>query len=378
MTLERLGRQRAFVGLLRHPVVTRSEHAELWPVVYRHRDVLSDWFVNRLGYRLVMTDSAARLYRLPSDAPVLSPVPIERPSRRVLVLAILAAAAAEDAEDISSTQELSDRVRVLSRQEEAGLAPYQPDRYAERQLFVKALRVLQGMGALRPMTPSTADAGDGWAQQQDAVGDVFDVDRELLLQLIDPVCLRTAVDSGLADEQEPSPRYGVLRRLLELPVCLYQDLTEAERTYLVSQRRRLLSWCEEMTGWTPEERAEGIALVTADPEDSDLPFPRLRTVDFTTLMILDVLLRDVGPGETFDLNRLERAAVDVTVRYPRATTVQLQAEGAMAAAAVETLCALDLLRASEGVFELTPVAARFRDPAVVETTALLDLGSDDD
>lgn len=50
----------------------------------------------------------------------------------------------------------------------------------------------------------------------------------------------------------------------------------------------------------------------------------------------------------------------------------------MAAAAVETLCALDLLRASEGVFELTPVAARFRDPAVVETTALLDLGSDDD
>lgn len=60
------------------------------------------------------------------------------------------------------------------------------------------------MGAVRPMTASTADAGDGWAQQQDAVGDVFDVDRELLLPLIEPLCLRTAVDGGGSDEQEPA------------------------------------------------------------------------------------------------------------------------------------------------------------------------------
>ncbi|TCO15656.1 uncharacterized protein (TIGR02678 family) [Kribbella steppae] len=377
MTLESLGRQRAFIGLLRHPVVTRWAHADLWPLVYRHRAVLSDWFVNRLGYRMVITDSAARLYRLPAGGEVLAPAPIERPSRRVLVLAILAAAAAEDTEDITSTQELSDRVRVLSRQEDAGLAPYQPDRYAERLLFVKALHLLGDMGALRRM--SSTDSGDGWAQQQESVGDVFDVQRELLLQLIDPVSLRTAVDKAFDDGQVPTARYGVLRRLLELPVCLYDDLTEAERTYLVSQRRRLLSWCEEMTGWTAEERAEGIALVATEPDDSDLPFPRLRIVDFTTLMVLDVLLREVGTAVLFDADQLERAADEVAIRYPRAKTLQLEAEGATAAAAVETLSALDLLRSDgPGAYRLTPVAARLRDPAVVETTALLDEGADDE
>jgi hypothetical protein len=51
----------------------------------------------------------------------------------------------------------------------------------------------------------------------------------------------------------------------------------------------------------------------------------------------------------------------------------------MAAAAVETLSALDLLRSDgPGAYRLTPVAARLRDPAVVETTALLDEGADDE
>jgi hypothetical protein len=371
------GLQQAFVGLLLHPVITRHAYPELWPLVFRYRTTLADWFVNRLGYRLLITDSVARLYRLPADAMVLAPKPVDTPSRRVLILAVLAAAAAEDAEDVTSTQELSDRVRVLTKHEKSGVAPYEPDRYAERLPFVKAVQMLVDLGGLRPMASSAADEGDSWAQQRNSVGGVFEVRRELLLRMIDPLCLSTALDGSGGEPQHP--RFGVLRRLLELPVCYFADLSDSERTYLTSQRRRLLSWCEEMTGWTAEERAEGIALVVTEAADTDLPFPRLRAADFTTLMILDELLREIGTDKPFGRDQIELAAGDVADRHPTALTAQIAVDGAMVAAALETLTALDLLRPTEtdDEFQLTPAAARYRGPAVNEASDRSDGGTDD-
>jgi uncharacterized protein (TIGR02678 family) len=339
---------------------------------------LADWFVNRLGYRLLITDSAARLYRLPADAGIYVPKPVEMPSRRVLVLAVLAAAAAEDAEDVTSTQELSDRVRLLSGHEESGVAAYESDKYAERQKFVKAVQVLVDLGGLRPMPSSSVDQSDGWAQQRNEVGGVFEVRRELLLRMIDPLCLSSALGT-ITRSEPPSPRFGVLRRLLELPVCYFADLSDSERAYLTSQRRRLLVWCEEMTGWTAEERAEGLALVVSEAGHTDLPFPRLRALDFTTLMILDDLLRDVGTGRPFDLERVEFAAGDVADRHPSAMTAHTTVDGAMAAAALETLAALELLRPAEkaGEFQLMPAASRFRNPVVDEASDQYDGGTDD-
>jgi hypothetical protein len=367
MSQDTIGRQAAFVGLLRYCVVTRFTHPELWPSVFRHRSVLSDWFSERLGYRLMVTDSSARLYRMPVAGEVLAPRRTDVFSRRVLVLAVLVAAAAEEGEDITSMQDLSDRVRVLSRHEDAGLAPYDPDRYAERLLFVKAVRILIDAGTLRPLSAAATEAGEGWAQQKDAVGGAYEIRREDLLRMVDPTCLQVAL--GEPAGHVFSPRYGVMRRLLELPVCLYDDLTEPERVYVTSQRWRLLSWCEEMTGWTPEERAEGIALVVSGENETDLPFPRLRAADFSTLMILDELLRDLGPGESFDNDRIELAAAEVAVRYPKALTVALREPAAMVSAALDTLGALDLLRSAGNFHYLTAVAARFRDPEVIDVTA---------
>ncbi|MFD7160930.1 DUF2398 family protein [Kribbella sp. NPDC059898] len=373
MSRDAVGRRRAFVGLLRHCVVTRFTQPELWPAVFRHRSVLTEWFSERLGYRLMITDSAARLYRIPVAGEVAAPLRTDIASRRVLVLAVLVAAAAEDTDDITSMQDLSDRVRVLSRRDDTGLAPYDPDRYAERLLFVKAVRILADAGTLRPLNAAALEAGEGWAQRKDAVGGAYEIRREDLLRMVDPACLQVAL--GEPAGHVFSPRYGVMRRLLELPVCLYDDLTDHERTYLTGQRRRLLSWCEEMTGWTPEERAEGIALVASDEDETDLPFPRLRAADFTTLMVLDELLREPGPGEPFDGERIELAAAEVAVRYSTALTVALREPAAMVGAAVETLGALDLLRSDGTVYHLTPVAARFRDPAVADVTARF--GTDD-
>jgi uncharacterized protein (TIGR02678 family) len=377
MSRESLERQRAFRALVGSPVIDRSTRPDIWPLIDRHRATLIEWFASRLGYRLIVTDNAARLFRLPLGGVVLAPQRFQPPSRRVLVLAILAAAAAEDADDVTTTQDLSDRVRVLSAHDDVQLAAYDPDRFAERLLFIKAVQVLVSVGALRPAGRDDEERREGWAHRRDRVGGAYEVRRDLLLRMVDPVSLRAALAGP--DPGEPLPdsaaRLGLMRRLIELPACLYSDLTDAERVYLGSQRHRVLAWCAEMTGWVVEQRAEGLALVASDEADTDLPFPRLRAVDFAALMVLDELLRTTK--DPVDNDALRAAAAEVKARYPKAMTNELRAEGAVENVAVDILTALDLLRGTgePDRWRLTAVAARFRNPAVIAVTARLDEGA---
>jgi uncharacterized protein (TIGR02678 family) len=374
-------RQRAFTGLLARPVVDRKRRPELFALVRnpRHRSVLIEWFAARLGYRLVVTDSAARLFRLPLGNEVLAPRRFAPAPRRVLVLAILAAAGAEDAEDVTTTQDLSDRARALTLHEDVDLAPYDPDRFVERQLFVKAIALLVDAGALRPITPWDAEEQrEGWAHRRDAVGGAYEVERELLLRMVDPGALAAALNErgngmDVGEPRESVARFGLMRRLIELPVCLFDDLTDSERAYLLSQRHRVLAWCTEMTGWVVEQRAEGLALIAAEESDTDLPFPRLRAVDFATLMLLDELRSRQDERGVLDDEQLDLAAAEVRARYPKAMTKELDTEHAMRERAVELLRALDLLRPGQpGRWWLSPAAARFRNPRVVAVTARLD------
>ncbi|QUQ64573.1 DUF2398 family protein [Kutzneria sp. CA-103260] len=369
-------RQRAFTSLLRSPVLDRHSHPEVWPLVRVHRATLGEWFAQRLGYRLVVTDSAARLFRLPVDGVVLAPRRFRPPARRVLVLAVLGAAAAEDAEDITTTQDLSDRVRVLSTHDDVGLAPYDPDRFAERMLFVKAIHLLVSVGALRPTGGDDEEQREGWAHRRDAIGGAYEVRRELLLRLVDPTSLRVALADGQDDGpvHESSARIGLMRKLVELPVVLYEDLTDAERLYLTGQRNRVLAWCAEMTGWAVEQRAEGMALIAVDEADTDLPFPRLRAADFAALMVLDGLVRAHGAGAVITADDIGSAAADVRAHHAKAMTNDLRTAGAVESTARDLLGALDLLRptADPDRWRLTAAAARYRDPRVVAVNARLD------
>lgn len=377
MSRDTAERQRAFTGLLARPVLDRKRHPEMFGLVRnpRHRPVLIEWFATRLGYRLVITDSGARLFRLPLGGEVVAPRRFAATPRRVLVLAILAAACAEDTEDVTTTQDISDRVRALTAHDDVDLAPYDPDRFVERQLFVKAVALLVNAGALRPMTPGGAEEErEGWAHRRDAVGGAYEVERELLLRMVDPAALAAALDERGDDPgvpREAVARFGLLRRLIELPVCLFDDLTDSERAYLTSQRHRILAWCTEMTGWVVEQRAEGLALIAADEADTDLPFPRLRAVDFATLMLLDELRSRCDEHGELDDEQLELAAAEVRARYPKAMTKELDTDLAMRERAVELLAALDLLRPTRDGWWLSPAAARFRNPKVVAVTTSL-------
>lgn len=370
--------QRAFTGLLLCPVVDSRAQPDLWALLRhpRRRTVLTEWFANRLGYRLVVTESAARLVRTPISGQVLAPPAFEPPARRVLVLALLAAVAAEDADDITSTQDLSDRVRVLSRHEDVRVSEYDPDRFAERLLFVKAVGVLTSCGALRPSARASSDQLESWAHHRDAIGGAYHVQRELLLRMVDPAALRAALESNRVTEPDASAaRHIVMRRLLELPALLYADLGSAELSYLTSQRSRVLSWCVEMTGWTVEQRREGIALIAAEETETDLAFPRLRAVDFIAINVLDTLIKLFPAGTPFGDVSLQAAVAQVRARYPKAMTKELSTDAAAVRRTVEMLHALDLIRpdALSGGWTLTPPAHRFRDPKIVSVGTQLDL-----
>ncbi|MCX2730671.1 DUF2398 family protein [Saccharopolyspora sp. NFXS83] len=370
-----VNRQRAFTALLRNPVLDRRVHPEIWSLVRVHHGTLSEWFSNRLGYRLVVTDSAARLFRSPVDGTVLAPRRFAAPSRRVLVLAILAAAAAEDAEDITTTQDLSDRVRALSAHENVSLAPHVPDQFAERRLFVQAVRLLVTLGALRPTGRTGEEQHEGWTHRRDAIGGAYEVNRELLLRMVDPVALRAALGETAAEtSHDDATRFRLMRRLVELPVLLHEDLTEAERTYFSHQRRRLLAWCAEMTGWRAEQRREGVALISEDEADTDLPFPAVRAADFATLMVLDELVRTHAIDAIITESAIAAAAEEVRARHHKAMTNELREGTALESTARELLTALDLLRPAENGpgWRLTAVAARFRDPKIVSVTRRLD------
>ncbi|MBF6346434.1 DUF2398 family protein [Nocardia cyriacigeorgica] len=381
MVRDEVERRRAFVGILAHPVLDRRRHPELFAIVRnpRHRPELMNWFTNRLGYRLVVTDTTARVFRLPLGDTVIAPRRVTLPPRRSLVLALLAAAAAEDSEDITTTQDLSDRVRVLSSREDVGLSVYDPDRFVERRLFATSVELLVNAGALWPVDSDGEAQREGWARSTNRIGGTYAVQREMLLRMVDPASLAAALHERGPVLREAAERFTVMRRIIELPVCLYVDLTEAERTYLIRQRSRVVAWCTEMTGWTVEQRAEGLALIADEETHTDLPFPRLRAVDFVTLMILGELYRRRDDAGVVTDDDLALAVHEVAVHYPKAITKDLGQESNRRDRALELLRALDLLRLGlrPGLWQLTPAAARYRDPRVVAVSTRLEEDADD-
>jgi uncharacterized protein (TIGR02678 family) len=293
------------------------------------------------------------------------------------VLALLAAVAAEDADDITTTQDLSDRVRALSRHDEVRVSEYDPDRFAERLLFVKAIDMLTSSGALRPSAKASADQLEGWAHQRDAIGGAYHVQRELLLRMLDPAALQAVLDPDRFTEAEPGAavRHTIMRRLLELPALLHADLSDAEMSYLTNQRSRILGWCVEMTGWAVEQRREGIAMIATEEAETDLPFPRLRAVDFVAINVLDLLIKLLPVDTPFSEVSVRQAAAEVRARHPRAMTKDLSTDAAAARRTMEILCALDLARPATfpGTWSLTPPTHRFRNPKVVSVSTQLDL-----
>ncbi len=377
--------QEAFVGLLGTPLLAARIQPALFVGVLRHRATVSDWAA-RLGYRLVIAGSVARLHRDPAGpARTAAPPPWDPPARRDLVLLALAAAACEDTDSSTTVQELSDEVRALS----AGsrITAYDPDRRAERQAFVRAADRLAGLGILIRRTSDDTMLRQ-WEEQGTGVGAGFEVDRDALLQFTDPYTVELALapdagDPGAADQDESSRIHTrsqrLLRVLVEDTALLYADLHPLDAEYARGQRSWLAGQAADMTGGTVEIRAEGMLLRLPEDRVSTSAvtpaFPAAIAGRWFALKVLDACAAEGGPDESGRIT-LSGAQVDgVTERIYtanfRALTMEVKESPARLRSVVERILAgLGLIRRTGDDWIILPVAGRYRDPKAVWEPAL--------
>ncbi len=302
-------RQAALRALLRRPLLTAESDPEDVVLVRRYQVELRDWLSRETGWRLQVDAETARLFK---TAPTLDDGTHpargkagEPFGRRRYVVLCLALAVLERADAQTTLGRLAEE--VLNAAAEPDLAfPFTLDSRAERADLVAVVRLLLGWGVLRRVS------GDEESYLS-ATGDVlYDVRRVVLASLLTGVrgpstVTATGFDDRLAElTDEPVPdtdelrnralRRGLNRRLLEDSVVYYDDLDEAERTYLVSQRAAVTRRIEEATGLVAEVRAEGVAMVDPDDELTDVRMPEQRTDGHVTLLIAEYLSGRDGAG----------------------------------------------------------------------------------
>jgi uncharacterized protein (TIGR02678 family) len=382
--------QDAFVDLLTSPLVSARLHPVPFSAVLRHRGRLTEW-TGRLGYRLVISGSVARLHRDPvGPQRTAAPPAWDPPSRRTLVLMALIAAACEGADATTTVQALSDEVRALSASPGARIAPYDPDRRAERQAFVRGLDQLSQLGILLRRTSDEAMLRQ-WEEDGTGVGAGYEVDGDALLQFTDPYTFELAFraddgphsdDDGAVSARAATRSQRLLRTLVENTVLLYADLHPVDADYARSQRSWLAGHAADMTGGTVEMREEGMLLRL--PEDrpasaaATVAFPVATAPSWFALKMLDAATNGRAPGESgviaLTAQETETVAERVYVDNFGALTIAIKESPARMLAVVERILAgAGLIRVVDGGWMILPVAARYRDPKAVWEQTLEEL-----
>jgi len=361
--------QDAFVGLLAAPLVSARVDAARFSEVLKHRALLSEWCA-RLGYRLVITGAVARLHRDPAGPQrTAAPPAWDPPSRRVLVLTALIAAACEGTDITTTVQILSDEVRALSASPGARISPYNPDRRPERQAFIRGLDQLATLGILLRRTSDEALLRQ-WEEDGTGVGGGFEIDQDALLQFTDPHTVGLALQPPAEDT-----------------ALLYADLHPLDAEYARGQRSWLAGHAADMTGGTVEIRAEGMLLrLPLDRPASaaaTVQFPAATAAPWFALKTLDAATSGRLPDESGRIT-LNRAEVETTAErvqadnYGALTKVMKESPAKMLSVAKQVLLGAGLIRETDGGWIVLPVAARYRDPKAVWEPTLDDIVAADD
>ncbi|MER8182078.1 DUF2398 family protein [Kitasatospora sp. NPDC094015] len=218
--------------LLAHPLVTDSgPHAAGFPLVRRHADWLAERFERVLGYRLSVAERHARLQKAPLPGRTL---PGFAPASYACLVLALGALADGRAPDLDHPQ---------------------------------ALAVLRGW----QVVGRDADGGPV-------------VDRELAAALAPAAPLPAA-----------GPELTVRRLLVETPVVLLDELSPAERDWLLPRRGAEAALLADFLGLRTEVRAEGVALLDPADELTDLALPGTGTLAQAALLLVQRLVEELRP-----------------------------------------------------------------------------------
>ncbi|MFJ2722187.1 TIGR02678 family protein [Streptomyces sp. NPDC087437] len=306
--------RRAARALLGQPLLlARGRYADEFRLVRRHASELREWFDRNTGWALQVDAEAARLRKVPGvltdpTHPARDATRGARPfTRRRYVLLCLALAALERGETQIALGRLADQIVLDAadpRLTEAGIS-FAMERRDERLDLAAVVRLLLALGVLRRV------AGEEEAYVSGAGDALYDVERRILAGLLatrlGPSTVRadnlddrlaelvaeTALDSD--ELRFRAMRRALTRRLLDDPVVYYDELTDAELSYLTRQRGFLTARISQLTGLVAEVRAEGIAMVDPSDDLTDVRMPEQGTHGHVTLLLAEYLAAAEGP-----------------------------------------------------------------------------------
>ena len=378
---EHAQRRAALRALLARPLLVADTDGETLVLVRRHLPELRDWLNRETGWRLVADSETARLFKTApelSDASHPALAANKEPfGRRRYVTLCLALSALARADAQTTLGGLADDVLTAAADPELAATGYALalGHRSDRSDLVAVVRLLLGWGVL------TRVAGDEDAYLSAGTDVLYDVRRPVLGVLLSGIRGPSVVTAPAFEERlagltaEPvaesdelrnqALRRRLTRRLLENPVVYYDELSEEERAYLLSQRHAITRRIEDATGLIAEMRAEGIAMVDPEDELTDVRMPEQRTDGHVTLLVAEYLAgREQAALD--ELHAFVRCAATEHQGYWRKGVTEPGAEADLLATALEKLTALRLVAVDGPYVRGRPAIARFAldEPAI--------------
>jgi uncharacterized protein (TIGR02678 family) len=367
--------RRAVRLLLAHPFVSDERpDPDTFALVRRHARELQRWFAEQLGYRLVVDTELARLHKRPAPGARLRPLRTQSQtpwnSRRYALLCLVLAAL-ERIEVQTVLSELAGQVALLAASEE-GVRSFDLESFGERQAFVDVVRWLVDQGVL-----SLAD-GEDTAFVEGRGDALYDLHSRRLAQLLSAPVPAAEPEEGAElagsdvypDTEEGANRrvrHRLMRRLVEEPVLYLErleELEDAERAYLTSQRHYLLGQVASRTGLAVEVRREGFAAIDPEGRLSDLAFPSTGTLSHAALLLAGYLAERAraapDPATAVPEEDLAACLEGLLARYGHLWSKRSREEpGRLLAEAVELLEQMGLAARRGGGVVALPAVARF-------------------
>lgn len=368
--------RRAARALLRQPLLLARDDPETFRVVRQQATPLRDWFEQNTGWRLHIDAEVARLFKRVGAGPD-GTHPAREPrsglpfGRRRYVLVCLALSVLERADQQITLGRLAEGIIVAAADERLAAAgvTFELSGRGERGDLVAVVRILLELGVLARV------AGDEEAFMRDAGDVLYDVERRVMAVLISAArgpstiiaesfaerlgALVAETEPASAELRNRATRHRLMRSLLDQPVLYYDELTEGERVYLSAQRGLLTGRVGELTGLLPEIRAEGIAMVDARDELTDVRMPEIGTDGHVALLISEELAADGRDASVDELQALVRRLAQEHSSYWRRNTREPGAEVGLVEHALERLVALRLVRREGDRVHPLPALGRF-------------------
>jgi uncharacterized protein (TIGR02678 family) len=379
-------RQEALRALLMQPLM--SSDSEMFPAVRRHAEHLRDWFARETGWPLHIERDGARLYKRPADLEDDSRG-LKNFDKRRYVLLCLACAVLERA-DAQITLALLGET-LLKWAEDPLLAArgftYSLENRAERGELVDVCKALLELGVLGRV----AGDEDAYVLAPGAEADaLYDINRRQLSGMLaavrgpstwpageSPISLderlRSLVDEHVPDTDEgrrTAVRRYIARRLLDDPVLYIEELSDDARGYFLNQRGAIATRLADGTGTSPEQRAEGLAMVDDEGELTDVAMPAEGTDAHVTLLVAELLCsrqRQQVSAQPSSPDRYSMSLIaahlgdvrEVYGKYWRRSAREAGGESELAETAVRRLQMLRLVRRDEDWVIPLPALARF-------------------